>query len=87
MMANDKKDIQSIIKDVKSFYILTSMSHASNHEMKHGLQAIALSLITLETFPNEKFILRDVRNMIYDMSKTMSNEEKQLMKTLLKMVK
>lgn len=85
-MFRKKRPIDEIIADVKNYYILTSMSNTGNENLKKGIQSIALCLLTLENNKNDQYIIRDTRNMIYDMQKSLNKEEKKLLKELLKII-
>lgn len=86
-MFKKPRDTQEIIGDIKKFYVSHSMANLGNTSVKKGLQTIALCLLSLESKPDEPFVLRDLRNMVYDLSKAMNQEEKKLMKELLKLLK
>jgi len=80
--------IEKVIYDARKYYVEYSMANVGNEDMKKTIQSIAICVMFLENSKEEKYVIRDARNMIYDMVKGIKNKEgKKLLKGLLKIVK
>lgn len=77
-----------IIAEVKKFYIEKSLEFQGRVEMKKTLQSLAITVIYLENNKEEKYLLRNARNMLHDMNKEIREKDgKNLTKEMLKLIK
>lgn len=82
------KDLKDTLSSIKKYYIKSSIEHKGNEDMEKAVQSIGIALLFFENSIDEKYVIRDCRNLIYDMTKELSNKEsKKLLKILLKIVK
>lgn len=82
------KDLGKIHQSVKKYYIEASLAYTGNEVMSKGVQSLGIVLLFFENSLENEFIVRDTRNFIYDLLKTLPNKEsKRLLKGLLKIIK
>lgn len=82
------KDLGNIHQSVKKYYIEASLAYSASENMKKGVQALGIVLLYFENSLENPYIVRDTRNFIYDLMKTMPNKDaKRLLKGLLKIIK
>lgn len=82
------KDLHQIHQDSKRYYIEASLAYSGQEDMKQGVQALGIVLLYFENSIENEWIVRDTRNFIYDMLKTLPNAtSKKLLKGLLKIIK
>lgn len=81
-------DLNEMLAEIKKYYVKTSMVHSGKEEMIKALQSLGIALLFFENSMDEKYVIRDCRNLIYDMTKEIKDKEaKKLLKGLLKIVK
>lgn len=79
---------QQALSRVKKLYIENSMAHQGETHLKKALQSMAIAVLYLENNISEKYVLRDSRNMLYEMLKEIREKEgKVLIKTMIKQLK
>jgi len=77
-----------VISKIKKFYIEKSLEFQGNSDLKKTLQSMAITVLFLENNTEEKYALRDARNMLYSMNKEIKDKTgKSLIKAMLKMLK
>ncbi len=82
------KDLNLIHEKLKSYYIEASLTHMGDPKMKQGVQTIIAVILFFENSLSNTYIIRDSRNLIFDLIKDQkSKEEKKLLKGLLKIIK
>jgi hypothetical protein len=82
------KDLNQIHQSAKRYYIEASLAYSSQEDMKKGVQSLGIVLLFFENSIENQWIIRDTRNFIYDLLKTMPNtRSKKLLKGLLKIIK
>lgn len=82
------KDLGQIHQLAKRYYIESSLAYSQNEDMKKGVQTLGIVLMFFENSLENEFIIRDTRNFIYDLIKTLPNKpSKRLLKGLLKIIK
>lgn len=82
------KDLGHIHQTAKRYYIEASLAYSQSEDMKKGVQALGIVLMFFENSLDNEFIIRDTRNFIYDLLKTLPNKpSKRLVKGLLKIIK
>ena len=82
------KDLSIIHQALKKYYIEASLNFTGNEEMKIGVQSVGITILYFENSIDNEFIIRDTRNFIYDLVKTLPNKQsKKLVKGLLKIIK
>lgn len=82
------KDLGQIHQSAKRYYIEASLAYSQSEDMKTGVQALGVTLLFFENSLENEFIIRDTRNFIYDILKTLPNKpSKKLVKGLLKIIK
>lgn len=79
---------QEALSKAKKYYIESSMAHQGDERLKKALQSMAISLLYLENNLSEKHVLRDSRNMLYEMLKEIDEREgKKQIKEMIKCLK
>ena len=82
------KDLSIIHQALKKYYIKASLNHSGDEDMKIGVQSLGITMLYFENSIDNEFIIRDTRNFIYDLIKTLPNKDsKKLLKGLLKIIK
>jgi len=82
------KDLGNIHQQMKAYYIEASLKHLGNEDMKLGVQGLIAILLFFENSLENQYIIRDTRNLIYDLLKDQSSKDaKKLLKGFLKIVK
>ncbi|MBI9013494.1 MAG: hypothetical protein JEZ08_14775 [Clostridiales bacterium] len=82
------KDLGKIHQSLKKYYIEASLNYSGDEDMKIGVQSLGVTILFFENSIENEFIIRDTRNFIYDLVKTLpSKETKKLLKGLLKIIK
>lgn len=82
------KDLGQIHQSAKRYYIEASLAYSQNEDLKKGVQTLGIILMFFENSLDNEFIIRDTRNLIYDLIKTLpNNPSKKLLKGLLKIIK
>lgn len=82
------KDLGQIHQSAKRYYIEASLAYSQNEDLKKGVQTLGIILMFFENSLDNEFIIRDTRNLIYDLIKTLPNKSsKKLLKGLLKIIK
>jgi hypothetical protein len=82
------KDLYQIHQACKGYYIEASLSQTGNEDIKKAVQAIGIAILFFENSLDNEWIIRDTRNFIYDLMKTLPNtSSKKLLKGLLKIIK
>lgn len=82
------KDLGAIHQSVKRYYIEASLAYTGQEHMKKGVQSLGVCLLFFENSIDNPYIIRDTRNFIYDLLKTLPNKDaKRLLKGLLKIIK
>ena len=82
------KDLGKIHQETKRYYIEASLAYQQNTDMKQGVQALGITMLYFENSLENEHIIRDTRNFIYDIMKTLPNKpSKKLVKGLLKIIK
>jgi len=82
------KDLSVIHQSLKKYYIEASFNYSGDKDMKIGIQSIGITMLYFENSLENEFIIRDTRNFIYDLIKTLPNKSsKKLLKGLLKIIK
>jgi len=82
------KDLSIIHQSLKKYYIEASLNFSGDEEMKIGVQSVGITILYFENSIDNEFIIRDTRNFIYDLVKTLPNKQsKKLLKGLLKIIK
>jgi len=82
------KDLNQIHEQMKSYYIEASLSNLGDDSMKQGVQTLIAVILFFENSLSNPYIIRDTRNLIYDLLKDQSSkDQKKLVKGLLKIVK
>lgn len=82
------KDLGKIHQSVKKYYIKASLEHTGDPDMAKGVQALGIVILYFENSLENEMIIRDSRNFIYDVLKTLPNKEcKKLLKGLLKIIR
>lgn len=77
-----------ILSAIKKYYVKASIEYTGNKEMKKALQSIGICLLFFKNSEDNKYAIRDSRNLIYDMLKEIKTKEgKKLLKGLLKIIK
>ncbi len=83
-----KQDLDLILSDAKKYYIKYSMEYTSDLDMKKTIQTLGIVLMFYQNSMEEKYVIRDTRNLIYDLVKEVKVKEgKKLVKGLLKIIK
>lgn len=82
------KDLSIIHQSLKKYYIESSLNYSGDIEMIKGVQSLGIVMLYFENSIENEFIIRDTRNFIYDLIKTLPNKSsKKLLKGLLKIIK
>jgi hypothetical protein len=82
------KDLGKIHQAAKRYYIESSLAYSGQIEMQKGVQGLGIIILFFENSLENEFIIRDSRNLIFDLQKTMPNKDcKRLLKGLLKIIK
>lgn len=82
------KDLGKIHQSIKKYYIEASLLYQGQANMSKGVQSLGIIMLYFENSLENDFIIRDTRNFLYDVLKTLPNKEsKKLLKGLLKIVK
>lgn len=82
------KDLGKIHQLLKKYYIEASLAYSGQADMQKGVQSLGICLLYFENSLENEFIIRDTRNFIFDLEKTMPNKTcKKLLKGLLKIIK
>ena len=82
------KDLGKIHQSIKKYYIEASLKYSGEEDMKVGVQSLGITILFFENSIENDFIIRDTRNFVYDLIKTLPNKEsKKLLKGLLKIIK
>lgn len=82
------QDLGKIHQEAKRYYIKASLENLGNPEMKQAVQGLGVTLLFFENSIENPYIIRDTRNFIYDLIKTMPNAaSKKLIKGFLKIIK
>ena len=78
---------QIALSKAKKYYIEKSMERLGQEEFKKALQSLAITVLFLENNIDEKNVLRDGRNMLYDMLKNIKSKEgKKMLKQMIKLI-
>lgn len=82
------KDLGAIHQTLKKYYIEASLAYSGQDHMKKGVQALGICILYFENSIANPYVIRDTRNFIYDLLKTLPNRDaKRLLKGLLKIIK
>lgn len=82
------KNLESVLSEIKIYYVKTSLKHSSNREMLKAIQSIGICILFFENSLEKKYVTRDSRNLIYDMLKEVKNKDgKRILRDLLKIIK
>lgn len=82
------KDLTPIHKSIKRYYVHASIEYTGQKTYAKGVQALGITLLYFENSVDNEYVIRDTRNFIYDLLKTLPNKEsKKLLKGLLKIIK
>lgn len=82
--------INEILQETKKLFIRKSMDQSitRNEDMNKAIQAIGLVNMYIESNMDEKYVVRDTRNFIYELQKNIKDKNaKKIFKELLKIVK
>ena len=88
MLGGPMKDLYQIHQACKGYYIEASLSQSGHENMKKAVQSLGIVILFFENNLDNEWIIRDTRNFIYDLMKTLPDKEsKKLVKGLLKIIK